>query len=41
MSPYPYPQHSCQTPPNLDLYLSIEKMELKNVDAKFQAEVGF
>ncbi len=38
---YPYPWHCCRTPPNLDLYLCITKVEVKNVDAKFQAEVGY
>jgi hypothetical protein len=40
MSRYPYPRHSYKTPPNLDLYLFVEKRKLKNVDAKFQVEVG-
>ncbi len=41
MSQYPYPWHYCQTPLNLDLYLFVTKVELKSVDAKFQAEVGY
>jgi hypothetical protein len=41
MSTYPYPQHFCRTPPDLDLYPSVQKKKLKNVDARFQAEVGY
>ncbi len=41
MSTYPYPWHYCRTPPNLDLYLSIQKKKLKNVNPKFQAKVGY
>jgi hypothetical protein len=28
-------------PPNLDLYLSVEKKKVKNGDAKFKVEVGY
>jgi hypothetical protein len=41
MSQYPYPEHYCQTPSNLDLYPSIAKEEMKSVDAKFQVKVRY
>jgi hypothetical protein len=41
LSPYPYPQYSCQTLLDLDLYPSINKRKLKSVDVKYQAEVGY
>jgi hypothetical protein len=39
--PYLYPQHSCRTPVDLDLYLPMNKRELKNVDAKYETKVGY
>jgi hypothetical protein len=41
MSKYPYPQNFCKTPLDLDLYLFIQKKELKNVDEEFQTKVGY
>jgi len=36
MSQYPYPQHFCQTPLVLDLYMFVVIAELKSVDEEFK-----
>jgi hypothetical protein len=41
MSQYLYPKHFCRTLKDLDNYLSIDKRELKNIDAKFQEKIGY
>ncbi len=41
MPRYPYPKHFCQTLRDLEYYPSIERKELKNIDAKFRVEVGY
>jgi hypothetical protein len=41
MSQYPFPKYSCRKPLDLDLYPPMEKKKLKNVDAEFQAKVGY
>jgi hypothetical protein len=41
VSPYRYPWHSYQTSLNLDLYLSINKRKLKNVNIEYQTKVGY
>jgi hypothetical protein len=41
MSRNPYLRHSYQTPQNLEFYPLVKRRELKNINAKFQVEVGY